>query len=85
MKKNTAMIALGGNSLSPKSVAGSIKQQFRYTRDTMDGLSIFIESSYNVCITHGNGPQVGDVLHRMDLTSKQIPSLLLGVCCWNSR
>ena len=54
MKKSTAMIALGGNSLSSKGLARSIEQQFRYTRDTMDGLSIFIESSYNVCITHGN-------------------------------
>ena len=80
MKKHTAMIALGGNSLSPKGVAGSIEQQFRYTRDTMDGLSIFIRSSYNICITHGNGPQVGDALHRMDLTSEQIPPLPLGVC-----
>ena len=80
MKKSTAMIALGGNSLSPKGVAGSIEQQFQYTRDTMDGLSIFIRSSYNICITHGNGPQVGDALHRMDLTSEQIPPLPLGVC-----
>ena len=80
MKKSTAMIALGGNSLSPKGVAGSIEQQFRFTRDTMHGLSIFIESSYNICITHGNGPQVGDALHRMDLTSEQIPPLPLGVC-----
>ena len=80
MKKSTAMIALGGNSLSPKGIAGSIEQQFRYTRDTMDGLSIFIESGYNICITHANGPQVGDALHRMDLTSEQIPPLPLGVC-----
>ena len=80
MKQSTAMIALGGNSLSPKGIAGSIEQQFRYTRKTMDGLSIFIESSYNICITHGNGPQVGDALHRMDLTSKQIPPLPLGLC-----
>ena len=80
MKKSTAMIALGGNSLSPKGIAGSIEQQFRYARETMDGLSIFIESSYNICVTHGNGPQVGDALHRMDLTSEQIPPLPLGMC-----
>ncbi len=80
MKKRTAMIALGGNSLSPKGIGGSIKQQFRYIRDTMDGLSIFIESDYNICLTHGNGPQVGDALHRMDLTSEQIPPLPLGIC-----
>ena len=46
----------------------------------MDGLSIFIRSNYNICITHGNGSQVGDALHRMDLTSKQIPPLPLDVC-----
>ena len=80
MKKRTAMIALGGNSLSPKDIAGSIEEQFRYTRDTVEGLSIFIESNYNICVTHGNGPQVGDALHRMDLTSQQIPPLPLGVC-----
>ena len=80
MRNCTAMIALGGNSLSPKGVAGSIEQQFRFTRDTIEGLSTFIESSYNICVTHGNGPQVGDALHRMDLTSEQIPPLPLGVC-----
>ena len=80
MKNITAMIALGGNSLSPKGVAGSIEQQFRYTKDTMEGLSIFIESSYNICVTHGNGPQVGNALHRMDLTSEQIPPLPLDMC-----
>ena len=80
MKKTTVMIALGGNSLSPKGIAGSIEQQFHYTKDTMDGISIFIESGDNICVTHGNGPQVGDALHRMDLTSDQIPPLPLGVC-----
>ena len=80
MKKRTAMIALGGNSLSPKGIAGSIEQQFRYIKDTMEGISIFIETSYNICLTHGNGPQVGDALHRMDLTSEQIPPHPLGVC-----
>ena len=85
MKKSTAMIALGGNSLSPKGVAGSIEQQFRYTRDTMDGLSIFIRSNYNICITHGNGPQVGNELLRMDLTHEKIPPLPLGVCVANTQ
>ena len=80
MKKSTAMIALGGNSISPKGIAGTIEQQFRYIKDTIERLSIFIETSYNICVTHGNGPQVGDALHRMELTSEQIPPLPLGVC-----
>ena len=79
------MIALGGNSLSPKGKTGSIEAQFSYTRKTMDGLSNFIDLNYNICITHGNGPQVGNELLRMDLTNEQVPPLPLGVCVANTQ
>ena len=79
------MIALGGNSLSPKDKTGSIEDQFSYTRKTMDGLSSFIDLNYNICITHGNGPQVGNELLRMDLTNEQVPPLPLGVCVANTQ
>ena len=79
------MIALGGNSLSPKGKTGSIEDQFSYTRKTMDGLSNFIDLNYNICITHGNGPQVGNELLRMDLTNEQVPPLPLGVCVANTQ
>ena len=85
MKNSTVMIALGGNSLHPKSKAGSIEEQFRYTRKTMDGLSNFIDLNYNICITHGNGPQVGNELLRMDLTNEKVPPLPLGVCVANTQ
>ncbi len=79
------MIALGGNSLSPKGKTGSIEDQFSHTRKTMDGLSNFIDLNYNICITHGNGPQVGNELLRMDLTNEQVPPLPLGVCVTNTQ
>ena len=79
------MIALGGNSLSPKGKTGSIEDQFSYTRKAMDGLSNFIDLNYNICITHGNGPQVGNELLRMDLTNEQVPPLPLGVCVANTQ
>ena len=85
MKNSTVMIALGGNSLSPKGKTGSIEDQFSYTRKTMDGLSNFIELNYNICITHGNGPQVGNELLRMDLTKEKVPPLPLGVCVANTQ
>ena len=85
MKNSTVMIALGGNSLSPKDKTGSIEDQFSYTRKTMDGLSSFIDLNYNICITHGNGPQVGNELLRMDLTNEQVPPLPLGVCVANTQ
>ena len=76
----TAIIAMGGNSISPKGETGTIQQQFSHTRETVEGISHFIERGYNLCINHGNGPQVGNELLRMDLTHDQIPSLPLGVC-----
>ena len=76
----TAMIALGGNSISQKGEAGEISTQFLHTRQALDGVSHFIKMGYNICINHGNGPQVGNELYRMELTHKLIPSLPLGIC-----
>ena len=85
MKNFTVMIALGGNSISPKGKTGSIEDQFSQTRKTMDGLSNFIDLNYNICVTHGNGPQVGNELLRMDLTNEKVPPLPLGVCVANTQ
>ena len=85
MKKQTIMIALGGNSLSAKGKSGTIEDQFFHARKTMEGLSNFINLNYNICITHGNGPQVGNELLRMDLTNEQVPPLPLGICVANTQ
>ena len=74
------MIALGGNALSPKGEAGTIYQQFSHTRESLDAIMHFVNLEYNICLTHGNGPQVGDELYRMELTYSNIPPLPLGVC-----
>ena len=85
MDKKTIMIALGGNSLSPKGSSGTVGEQFSFTRRTMDHLSEFILEDYNICITHGNGPQVGNELMRMDLTNDVVPPLPLGICVANTQ
>jgi carbamate kinase len=76
----TAMIALGGNALSPQGETGTIAQQFAKTRDSLEGIFKLIAQEYNICINHGNGPQVGDELLRMDLTHDVVPAHPLGVC-----
>ena len=85
MDKKTIMIALGGNSLSPKGSSGTVGEQFSFTRKTMEHLSEFILKNYNICITHGNGPQVGNELLRMDLTNDLVPPLPLGICVANTQ
>ena len=78
--QKSVMIALGGNALSPKGEAGTIYQQFSHTRESLDTIMHFVNLEYNICLTHGNGPQVGDELYRMELTYSDIPPLPLGVC-----
>ena len=65
--KKTVIIALGGNALSPKEEAGTINQQFRHTRDTLKSVMHFVNLDYNICITHGNGPQVGAELSKNEI------------------
>jgi len=76
----TAIIALGGNALSRKGQTGSIYEQFANTRESLTEIMEFVRQGYNLCLTHGNGPQVGDELLRMDLTYNEVPPLPLGVC-----
>ena len=78
--KNSAIIALGGNALSPKKEAGTINQQFSHTKKSLNALMHLVNHEYNICITHGNGPQVGVELHRMQLTHNLLPSLPLELC-----
>ena len=78
--EKTAIIALGGNALSNKSQAGTINDQFSNTRKSLIEIIKFLKEDYNICITHGNGPQVGDELLRMDLTQNEVSPLPLGVC-----
>ena len=74
------MIAMGGNSISPKDGTGNIKEQFERTRQALEGIAHFISKGYNLCINHGNGPQVGNEIMRMELTQNAVPTLPIEVC-----
>lgn len=83
--RKTVMIALGGNALSPKSEAGTISQQFKHTKNSLKGVMHFVRANYNICITHGNGPQVGAELSRNEISAEKIPPLPLGVLVANTQ
>jgi carbamate kinase len=78
--EKTAIIALGGNALSNKQQAGTVKEQFGNTKKSLTEIVKFLRKDYNICITHGNGPQVGDELLRMDLTQHEVSPIPLGIC-----
>ena len=81
----TVIIALGGNAISPKNETGNIEEQFIHTRESLDAVMHFVRERYNICITHGNGPQVGAELLKNEITKDQIPSLPLGILVANTQ
>ena len=79
----TVIIALGGNALSQKDESGTIGEQFEHARESLKGVMHFVNKRYNICITHGNGPQVGAELFKNEKMASSIPPLPLGVLVAN--
>ena len=74
-----AVIALGGNALAPAGERSNIHDQFRHTRESLGPIVDLALDGWNVCVVHGNGPQVGDELVRNELARMDAPPLPLGV------
>lgn len=75
----TAVIALGGNALSPAGERSTIHDQFRHTRASLGPVVDLARDGWKLCIVHGNGPQVGDELVRNELARAEVDPLPLGV------
>jgi carbamate kinase len=79
IRVKTAVVALGGNAISKPGVEDTITNQFRHTRESLNGIVELIREGYNIVVTHGNGPQVGNALLRIELARGKAPILPLGV------
>ena len=78
--KKTAVLALGGNAIIKAGQKGTIGEQFANTRDSLDGIVELISRGYQLSITHGNGPQVGNLLRQQEAGEKEgLAALPLGV------
>ncbi len=78
--KKTAVLALGGNAIIKAGQKGNISEQFANTRDSLGGIVELISRGYQLSITHGNGPQVGNLLRQQEAGEKEgLAALPLGV------
>jgi carbamate kinase len=77
--RSTAVIALGGNALAPSGARSTIQDQFRHTREALAPIVDLALDGWNVCVVHGNGPQVGDELLRNEVARHEASPLPLGV------
>jgi carbamate kinase len=78
--QESIVVALGGNAISVPSEEGSIPQQFARSRETAKHLADAIERGFHLILTHGNGPQVGNILRRVEIASPELYAIPLEVC-----
>lgn len=73
------LVALGGHAFIGKGEKGDVHDHERNAAQICERLMTLIERDYNVVITHGNGPQVGNRLLATERTREEIPALPLDV------
>lgn len=76
----TAVIAIGGNAILRSGEKPTQENQMRNVTVTCKGLADLIQKGYDIVLTHGNGPQVGDILLRNEIAKSQIPPMAMDVC-----
>ncbi len=85
--KKLAVVALGGNALLRENEAGTIEQQEKNATETLENLIYLLREGYELVITHGNGPQVGNILMRNDAGEQMynIAPMPLDICVADSQ
>ena len=87
MAKKLAVVALGGNALLRDNERGTIEEQEKHTAETLENLIFLIKAGYDLIVTHGNGPQVGNILMRNDAGEQiyGISPMPLDICVADSQ
>lgn len=76
-KKDILLVALGGNALIRKGQAGTVPEQFENLKLPI-GQIARLSRDYRIIITHGNGPQVGNLLLQQECCNA-VPALPLEI------
>ena len=85
--KKRAVVALGGNAILRGNEEGTIVQQEKNVTDTLENLVPLLRDGYELVLTHGNGPQVGNILMRNDAGEQlyDIAPMPLNICVADSQ
>ena len=80
MPPKIALLAIGGNALLKEKERGLQEEQLENARDCAEMLAHVVQAGYALCVVHGNGPQVGNILIQQESASNQIPPYTLDIC-----
>ncbi len=67
------LVALGGNALEPAHGAGTWAEATTEMRRTAKSLAAVVAEGHELVLTHGNGPQVGNLLREAELAAREVP------------
>ncbi len=73
------VVALGGNAITQEQDTGTIPEQFENTYLSLSPIADLIAGGRRVVLTHGNGPQVGNYLIRVERAKDEVPWLPLSI------
>lgn len=76
----TYVIALGGNSILRANEKGTIEEQYANLHRTCEQLVELVNNENRIVITHGNGPQVGNLLLATESAKNMVPTMPLDIC-----
>jgi carbamate kinase len=79
-ERKLAVVAVGGNSLIKDKAHQTIPDQFAAASESMAHLADMVEAGWDVVVTHGNGPQVGFILRRSELSISELHPVPLDYC-----
>lgn len=80
MSKGVAVVAVGGNSLIKDNNRKTIPDQYEAGAESMHHIAEMIAQGWDVVVTHGNGPQVGFILRRSELSVHELHDVPLDYC-----
>jgi carbamate kinase len=78
--KKLAILAVGGNSLIIDAKKKSVQDQYAAVVETCRHIAGMVQKGYKVVVTHGNGPQVGFILRRSELSKSELHEVPLDSC-----
>lgn len=84
-KRKLAVVAVGGNALIREKGKESLPEQYEAACLTMPHVADMIQSGWDVIVTHGNGPQVGFILRRSELSAHELHAIPLDYCGANTQ
>jgi len=76
----TVVVALGGNAILQPGQVGTFEEQLFNIDGAMRRIATLVEDGWRVVLTHGNGPQVGNLLIQNALAAKTVAPMPMDVC-----